>query len=122
MSPCLDRLQRCMPLLRSMPKHVWSYSSVMTLYAMVTRAVFGARATGSSYGAIFFLYVSRHGPRSVVRRVVYKGFGTYNPMYLLSFAVRRISALLAAMLRPPRALCSSQWSQHSLAVEACARV
>ena len=55
MSPCLDRLQRCMPLLCSMPKHVWSYSSVIPLYAMVTRAFFGARAMGSSYGAKFFL-------------------------------------------------------------------
>ena len=55
MSLCLDRLQRCMPLLRSMPKHVWSYSSVLPLYAMVTCEFFGARAMGSSYGAIFFL-------------------------------------------------------------------
>jgi hypothetical protein len=53
MSLCLDRLQRCMPLLRSMSKHVWSYSSAMPLYTMVTRAFFGACAMGSSYGAIF---------------------------------------------------------------------
>jgi hypothetical protein len=71
MSLCLDRLQRCMPLLRSMSKHVWSYSSAMPLYTMVTRAFFGACAMGSSYGAIFS-FVSRHGPRSVVRRVVFQ--------------------------------------------------
>lgn len=71
MSPCLDRLQRCMPLLRSMPKHVWSYSSVMPLYTMVPRAFFGACAMGSSYGSDFF--VARNGPRSVVRRVVFQG-------------------------------------------------
>jgi hypothetical protein len=58
MSPCLDRLQRGMPLLCSMPKHVWSYSSVIPLYAMVTREFFGARAMGSSYGANFFFRIS----------------------------------------------------------------
>jgi hypothetical protein len=57
MSPCLDRLQRCMPLLHSMPKHVWSYSSVL-LYTMVTCEFFSARAMGSSYGAIFFFRIS----------------------------------------------------------------
>ena len=72
MSPCLDRLQRCMPLLCSMPKHVWSYSSVIPLCAMVTREFFGARAMGSSYGAIFS-FVSRNGPGSVVGRVVFQG-------------------------------------------------
>ena len=62
MSPCLDRLQRCMPLLRSMSKHVWSYSSAMPLYTMVTRAFFGACAMGSSYGAIFFFRISTWAP------------------------------------------------------------
>ena len=57
MSRCLDRLQRCMALLRNMPKHVWSYSSVMPLYTMVPRAFFGACAMGSSYGAIFLAYL-----------------------------------------------------------------
>ena|GEM_PF-1758829 len=38
-------------------------------------------------------------------------------MYLLSFAVSGIGTLVAAMLRPPRVPCRSQWSQHSLAVE-----
>ena len=71
MSPCLDRLQCYMPLLRSMPKHVWSHSSVLPLYAMVMREFFGARAMESSYGVIFF--VSRNGLGSVVGRVVFQG-------------------------------------------------
>jgi hypothetical protein len=62
MSPCLDRLQRCMPLLRSMPKHVWSYSSVMPLYVMVTHAFFGARAMGVKLWSDFFLSYLGMGP------------------------------------------------------------
>ena len=71
MSPCLDRLQRCMPLLRSMPKHVWSSSSVMPLYAMVPRAFFGACAMESSYGTSFLSYLgmgSEHGPEGSFSR------------------------------------------------------
>jgi hypothetical protein len=47
----------------------------------------------------------------------FKGFGTYNLMYLLNFAVSGSGALLAAMLQPPRAPCRSQRLQHLLAVE-----
>jgi len=70
MSPCLDRPQRCMPLLRSRPEHVWSYCSVMPLYAMVPRAFFGACAMESSYGTIFFRISA--WARSMVRRVVFQ--------------------------------------------------
>src|SRR5262245_45898728 len=43
------------------------------------------------------------GPRIVAARMVFKGFGTYNLMYVLSCTTSGMGAMLAAMLRPPRA-------------------
>jgi hypothetical protein len=66
---------------------------------------------------IFFLSCLGMGLGARLGGWFFKGFGTYNLMYLLSFAASGIGALLAAMLRPPRIPWRSQWSQCSLAVE-----
>jgi MFS family permease len=81
-----------------------SYGSVMPLYALVTREFFGARALGSSYGAIFFLSCIGMGMGAWVGGRFFDSFGTYQLMYLLSFAASGIGAVLVAMLRPPRTL------------------
>jgi len=81
-----------------------SYGSVMPLYALVTRDFFGARALGSSYGAIFFLSCMGMGMGAWVGGRFFDSFGTYQMMYLVSCAVSALSAVLVAMLRPPGAL------------------
>ena len=81
-----------------------SYGSVMPLYALVTREFFGARAVGSSYGAIFFLSCIGMGLGAWVGGRFFDSFGTYQLMYLSSFAASGIGAVLVTMLRPPRAL------------------
>ena len=65
----------------------------------------------------FFLSCLRLGLGAWLGGWFFKGFGTYNLMYLLSFAASGIGALLAAVLRPPCIPWRSPWSQRSLVVE-----
>ncbi|GIX47484.1 MAG: hypothetical protein KatS3mg131_1695 [Candidatus Tectimicrobiota bacterium] len=80
-----------------------AYGGVMPLYAVVTREFFGARAMGSSYGAIFLLSCFGMGFGGWVGGRLFDVTGTYSAMYLLSFGLATAGALLAVALRPPAA-------------------
>jgi hypothetical protein len=74
----------------------------MPLYAVVTREFFGARAMGTSYGAIFLLSCFGMGFGGWLGGCLFDAVGMYTVMYVLSFVFSASGAVLAICLRPPR--------------------
>jgi sugar phosphate permease len=79
-----------------------SYGGIMPLYAVVAREFFGARAMGTSYGAIFLLSCFGMGFGGWLGGRIFDAVGMYTLMYLLSFVFSASGAVLAICLRPPR--------------------
>lgn len=79
-----------------------TYGGVMPLYAVVTREYFGQRVMGTAYGAVFFISSVGMGVGSYAGGWFYDHLGSYTWLYLSSFAIGGMAALLAATLRPPR--------------------
>ncbi|MFQ5830265.1 MAG: MFS transporter [Candidatus Methylomirabilia bacterium] len=79
-----------------------TYGGVMPLYAVVTREYFGEQVMGTAYGAVFFISSVGMGIGSYAGGWVYDHLGSYTWLYLGSFAVGGMGAVLAGTLRPPR--------------------
>jgi MFS family permease len=58
---------------------------------------------GTAYGAVFFISSVGMGVGSYAGGWFYDHLGSYTWLYLSSFAIGGMAALLAATLRPPRA-------------------
>lgn len=79
-----------------------TYGGIMPLYAVVTREYFGQKVMGTAYGAVFFISSVGMGVGMFAGGWVYDHLGGYTWLYLSSFAIGGMAALLAATLRPPR--------------------
>ncbi|MBI4611025.1 MAG: MFS transporter [Candidatus Rokubacteria bacterium] len=83
-----------------------TYGGVMPLYAVVTREYFGQKVMGTAYGAVFFISSVGMGVGSFAGGWFHDNLGSYAWLYLSSFAIGGMASLLAATLRPPRAITS----------------
>ena len=81
-----------------------AYGGVMPLYALITRDYFGERVMGTAYGGVFFISSIGMGIGSVGGGYIFDLLRSYQWLYLGSFMVGLISVILAATLRPPRAV------------------
>jgi len=80
-----------------------TYGGVMPLYAVVTREYFGQKVMGTAYGGVFFISSVGMGIGSFAGGWFHDYLGSYTGLYLSSFAIGGMAAVLAATLRPPRA-------------------
>ncbi len=79
-----------------------AYGGVMPLYALVTREYFGERVMGTAYGGVFFISCIGMGIGSYAGGFIFDLLGSYQWLYVGSFAVALTAVLLALTLRPPR--------------------
>ena len=79
-----------------------AYGGVMPLYALVTREYFGERLMGTAYGGVFFISCIGMGIGSYAGGFIFDLLGSYQWLYVGSFAVALTAVLLALTLRPPR--------------------
>jgi MFS family permease len=79
-----------------------AFGGVMPLYAVVTRQYFGERVMGTAYGGVFAISAFGMGLGSWAGGYIFDLLGTYQWLYLGSFAAGLLSVVLAAALRPPR--------------------
>ena len=78
-----------------------AYGGVMPLYAVVTREYFGEAVMGTAYGWVFFISCIGMGLGSFAGGVIHDALGSYQGLFIGSFAVGAMAAVLAATLRPP---------------------
>jgi MFS family permease len=80
------------------------YGGVMPLYALLTRAYFGAAAMGGAYGAVFMLQAIGMGLGAYAGGWFYDGLGTYAWLFVTASITGGAALLLALPLRSPRAI------------------
>jgi MFS family permease len=78
------------------------YGGVMPLYALLTRAYFGAAAMGGAYGAVFMLQAIGMGLGAYAGGWFYDGLGTYTWLFVTASLSGAVALLLALPLRSPR--------------------
>ena len=78
-----------------------AYGGVMPLYAVVTREYFGEAIMGTAYGWVFFISCIGMGLGSFAGGVIHDALGSYQGLFVGSFAVAAMAAMLAVTLRPP---------------------
>ena len=78
-----------------------AYGAAMPLYALVTRDHFGERAMGTAYGAVFFISSIGMGLGSYAGGALHDLLGTYQGLFLASFAIAVMAVVLGVTLRPP---------------------
>jgi MFS family permease len=78
-----------------------AYGGAMPLYALVTPEYFGERVMGTAYGAVFFISCIGMGLGSFAGGAIYNTLGSYQWLFLGSFAVGSVAVVLGATLRPP---------------------
>jgi len=78
-----------------------AYGGVMPLYALVTREYFGERIMGTAYGVVFFISCIGMGAGSYAGGAIHDALGSYQWLFIGSFAVGAMAVLLAGSLRPP---------------------
>jgi MFS family permease len=78
-----------------------SYGAAMPLYALVTREYFGERVMGTAYGAVFFISCIGMGLGSYAGGALHDLLGTYQGLFLASFAIAVMAVVLGVTLRPP---------------------
>jgi MFS family permease len=78
-----------------------AYGGVMPLYAVITREYFGEAIMGTAYGWVFFISCIGMGLGSFAGGAIYDALGSYQGLFVGSFAVGAMAVLLAATLRPP---------------------
>jgi len=81
-----------------------AYGGAMPLYALVTREYFGERVLGTAYGAVFFISCIGMGLGSYAGGAIHDLLGTYQWLFLGSFAIGAMAVVLGVTLRPPVAL------------------
>ncbi len=79
-----------------------AYGGAMPLYALVTREYFGERVMGTAYGAVFFISCIGMGLGSYAGGAIYDTLGSYQWLFLGSFAIGTMAVVLGVTLRPPR--------------------
>ena len=80
-----------------------AYGGAMPLYPVITREYFGERVMGTAYGAVFFISCIGMGLGSYAGGAIHDLLGTYQALFLGSFAIGSMAALLGATLRAPLA-------------------
>ena len=78
-----------------------AYGGVMPLYAVITREYFGEAIMGTAYGWVFFISCIGMGLGSFAGGAIYDALGSYQGLFVGSFAVGAMAVVLAATLRPP---------------------
>ena len=78
-----------------------AYGGVMPLYAVITREYFGEAIMGTAYGWVFFISCIGMGLGSFAGGAIHDALGSYQGLFVGSFAVGAMAVLLAATLRPP---------------------
>ena len=85
-----------------------AYGGAMPLYALVTRDCFGERVLGTAYGAVFFISCIGMGLGSYAGGAIYDLLGSYDWLFLGSFAIGAMAVVLGVTLRPPAAVRASR--------------
>jgi MFS family permease len=78
-----------------------AYGGAMPLYPVVTREYFGERLRGTAYGAVFFISCIGMGLGSYAGGAIHDMLGTYQGLFLGSFAIGVMAVVLGVTLRPP---------------------
>jgi MFS family permease len=78
-----------------------AYGAVMPLYAVITREYFGDAIMGTAYGWVFFISCLGMGLGSFAGGAIHDALGSYQGLFVGSFAVGAMAVVLAATLRPP---------------------
>jgi MFS family permease len=78
-----------------------AYGAAMPLYALVTREYFGEHIMGTAYGAVFFISCIGMGLGSYAGGALYDLLGTYQGLFLASFAIAVMAVVLGVTLRVP---------------------
>ena len=78
-----------------------AYGGVMPLYAVLTREYFGEAIMGTAYGWVFFISCIGMGLGSFAGGAIHDALGSYQGLFVGSFAVGAMAVVLAATLRPP---------------------
>ncbi|HSL52048.1 MAG TPA: MFS transporter [Candidatus Deferrimicrobiaceae bacterium] len=78
-----------------------AYGGAMPLYAVVTREYFGERVLGTAYGGVFFISCIGMGLGSYAGGAIHDVLGTYQWLFLGSFAIGAMAIILGVALRPP---------------------
>ena len=81
-----------------------AYGGAMPLYAVVTREYFGERVLGTAYGGVFFISCIGMGLGSYAGGAIHDLLGTYQWLFLGSFAIGTMAIVLGVTLRPPAAV------------------
>jgi MFS family permease len=81
-----------------------AYGAAMPLYALVTREYFGERVMGTAYGAVFFISCIGMGLGSYAGGALHDLLGSYQGLFLASFAIALMAVVLGVTLRPPAAV------------------
>ena len=79
-----------------------AYGGAMPLYALVTREYFGEKVMGTAYGAVFFISCIGMGLGSYAGGAIHDALGSYQWLFLGSFAIGTVAVFLGLTLRPPR--------------------
>jgi MFS family permease len=81
-----------------------AYGGAMPLYPVVTREYFGERVMGTAYGAVFFISCIGMGLGSYAGGVIHDLLGTYQVLFLGSFAIGLMAVVLGVTLEAPVAV------------------
>jgi MFS family permease len=81
-----------------------AYGGAMPLYALVTREYFGERVLGTAYGGVFFISCIGMGLGSYAGGAIHDLLGTYQWLFLGSFAIGMMAIVLGVTLRAPVAV------------------
>jgi len=76
----------------------------MPLYAVVTREYFGERILGTAYGGVFSISCIGMGLGSFAGGVIHDVLGTYQWLFLGSFAIGMMALVLGVTLKAPGAV------------------
>ena len=80
-----------------------AYGGAMPLYAVVTREYFGERVLGTAYGGVFFISCIGMGLGSYAGGAIHDLLGSYQWLFLGSFAIGAMAIVLGVTLRAPAA-------------------
>jgi MFS family permease len=78
-----------------------AYGGAMPLYALVTREYFGERVLGTAYGGVFFISCIGMGLGSYAGGAIHDLLGSYQWLFLGSFAIGTMAIVLGVTLRSP---------------------
>jgi MFS family permease len=78
-----------------------AYGGAMPLYPVVTREYFGERVMGTAYGAVFFISCIGMGLGSYAGGAIHDFLGTYQWLFLGSFAIGLMAVVLGVTLKAP---------------------